>query len=587
MRQLNFSIDGIDELAARLAAQDVRSPAAEARSILVQIFAADGDPARLAAVARTVRDRLPQAVVIGATTVGEVLDGRTVIGTTTIALSFFDSTILSAVALDCPPGDEYAAGWRLGQAAAAVPDAAGILLFATPLSIDAAVLLRGLARGGCDLPVFGGGAGDYAASGHSLISFGTDVFAHGAVAVVLSGPGLSIEARTYLGWQPLSRPMTVTDVDGMLVRTIDDAPAFDVYRRYLGLTTAENFFLNALEFPFLTERGAQVLARVPVAVEDGGALRFVADIAPGETFRLGYGNPSLIVDDARGIRDVMADFVPDAVFLYTCGCRRFLMQDDTDLETRPFQTVAPTAGFYTYGEFFGRGGDLHLLNSAMVAVGLREGPSGPRSVADAERPAAAPGGVHDLYANQHARVVSRLVHFIGAVTDELNASNAELRLQSTTDRLTRVYNRRRLEQMLAEAMDRATASGDELAVVLVDIDHFKQVNDTHGHPAGDAVIVHLVDVIREALRGADIFGRWGGEEFLLILPETGAVSAVAIAEGLRERIAGSTFPLIDRKTASFGVAGHRPGDTVASLLARADQALYQAKRAGRNRVAIG
>lgn len=586
MRQLNFSIDGIEALAARLDRPDIRRQAAEARAVLVQIFSADGDRDWLGAVAGTVQGLLPDAVVVGTTTVGEVMDGRTVIGTTTIAISFFAEAGLSALGLDCPPGDEYATGWRLGQAAAAVPDAVGMLLVATPLSIDAAVLLRGLADTGLQLPVFGGGAGDYAASGRSLISFGADVFAHGAVAVVLSGRALAVEARTYLGWQPLSRPMTATSVDGTLLRTIDDAPAFDVYRRYLGLTGAENFFLNALEFPFMTERGGQELARVPVAVEEDGALRFVADIAPGETFRLGYGNPSLILGGAARVSGVMGDFAPDAIFLYTCGCRRFLMQDDTDLETRPFQVAGPTAGFYTYGEFFGRGGDIHLLNSAMVAVGLREGAPARAATAPPGEADVAAAGIHDLYANQHARVVTRLVHFIGAVTDELNASNAELRLQSTTDRLTRIYNRSRLEQMLAEALAHAAATDGELAIVLVDIDHFKQVNDTHGHHAGDAVIVHMVEVMRAPLRPCDVFGRWGGEEFLLILPEAGALSAAAIAETLRERVAASVFPVVGHKTASFGVAGHRAGDTVASLLARADQALYQAKRAGRNRVAV-
>jgi diguanylate cyclase (GGDEF)-like protein len=515
-----------------------------------------------------------------------VLDGRTVVGTTTIAISFFSASTLTAIALSCAPGGERAAGRRLGAEAAAVPDAAGMLLFATPLSIDAADLLQGIAEVAGELPVFGGGAGDYAASGHSLISFGTQVLHRGAAAVVLSGPQLNIEARTYLGWQPLSRPMTVTDVDGMVVRKIDDAPAFDIYRRYLGLTGDENFFLNALEFPFLTEREGQVLARVPVAIEQGGALRFVADIARGETVRLGYGNPSLIVADARGLRDVMDDFGPEAVFLYTCGCRRFLMQDDTDLETSPFQDVAPTSGFYTYGEFYGRGRNLHLLNSAMVAVGLREGDRPARRPRPIDTTATPASGIRDPYANQHARVVSRLVHFIGAVTEELNASNAELHLQSTTDRLTRIYNRHRLEQMLAETVSSVAATGEELAVVLIDIDHFKQVNDTHGHATGDAVIVHLVDVIRDALPPAAVFGRWGGEEFLLILPQTGAAAAGRVAEVLRDRIAVSAFPTVGHQTASFGVASHRAGETLENLLARADQALYQAKHAGRDRVAV-
>ncbi len=593
MRQLNFSIDGPGSLAARLDRPDMAALAAASRAVLVQIFSADGRPDRIADVARVVGEMLPAAVVVGISTVGEVLDGRTVIGTTTIAISFFATTRLTLLGGPCAPGGERAAGLDLGRAIAAVPDAAGVLLLATPISLDAAALLGGLSATCGALPVFGGGAGDYEVAGRSAMALGRDGFETGAAAVVFSGPDLRIEARTYLGWQALSRPMTATAVDGMVVRTVDDAPAFDVYRRYLGLVGDENFFLNALEFPFLVERGGETLARVPVAVEADGALRFVADIDQGETFRLGYGNPSLIVRDAHDIRAVMDDFGPEALFLYTCGCRRFLMQDDTDLETAPFQTVAPTAGFYTYGEFFGGDGQVHLLNSAMVAVGMREGVPAERPVPAFDAPGPGAGGIHDPYANQHARVVSRLVRFIGAVTDELNASNAELSRQSVTDRLTQAYNRGKLDQVLADEVARATAGGLELAIVLIDIDHFKQVNDTHGHHAGDAVIVLMVAVVQEVLGGRGVFGRWGGEEFLLILPGAGVAAAADLAEAIRARIAATDFAGVGRKTASFGVAGlsrgegPEPGDTVAALLGRADQALYRAKRAGRDRVAIG
>jgi len=587
MRQVNFSIDTLDSLAARLDTAELRAAAATASAVLVQIFSADGRAARIADVAGMVQDFLPAAVVVGISTVGEVLDGRTVIGTTTVAISFFATTRLTLVGGRCAPGGERAAGIGLGRAIAAVPEAAGVLLLATPISLDAATLLDGLSSTCGALPVFGGGAGDYEVAGRSAMALGRDGFETGAAAVVFSGPDLRIEARTYLGWQALSRAMTATAVDGMVVRTVDDAPAFDIYRRYLGLVGTENFFLNALEFPFLIERGGETLARVPVAVEADGALRFVADIGQGETFRLGYGNPSLIVRDAHDIRAVMDDFAPEAVFLYTCGCRRFLMQDDADLETTPFQTVAPTAGFYTYGEFFGRNGQVHLLNSAMVAVGMREGVPADRPLPVFDTPGPAASGIHDPYANQHARVVSRLVRFIGAVTDELNASNAELSRQSATDRLTQTYNRGKLDQVLADAVARAGAGGEDLAIVLLDIDHFKQVNDTHGHHAGDAVIVLMVAVVREVLAGRGIFGRWGGEEFLLILPGTGVAAAADLAEAIRARIAATDFAGVGRKTASFGVAGIGVGDTVTALLGRADQALYRAKRAGRDQVAIG
>lgn len=124
---------------------------------------------------------------------------------------------------------------------------------------------------------------------NSLVFSGSELFDKGAIAVVFSGTDLHIETKTYLGWRPLSRPMRVTKVNGLSVLRVDDQPAFDVYRRYLSIPNDDQFFLNALEFPFLFERDGELLARVPVATNEDGALQFVADIREGETFRLGYG----------------------------------------------------------------------------------------------------------------------------------------------------------------------------------------------------------------------------------------------------------------------------------------------------------
>ncbi|MBK1842326.1 GGDEF domain-containing protein [Azospirillum sp. YIM B02556] len=584
MRQRNLHFTDVATLSDALSSSDIREQGARARSILVQIFSAPTDRQWIETVAGEALRALPKAVVIGATTVGEVADGRTVVGTTTLALSFFDSTDLVPVAFACEPGEEHAAGSRIGRAAAGGGEPpAGLLLLATPLSLDAAQLLRGIADTAADVPVFGGGAGDYAVMGRSLVSLGTTCFERGAVAVLFFGSALAIERRTYLGWQPLSREMTVTGVEGTLVRTVDDGPAFDIYRRYLGIPDDRNFFLNGLEFPFLFQRDGQELARVPIAVEPGGALRFVADIGVGETFRLGYGNPSMIVAEARTIQDTMSRFAPEAVFLYTCGCRRFLMQEDADLETAPFQTIAPTAGFYTYGEFFGQGHGLHLLNSTMVAVGMREGP---RIAQGAAVPPAAelPAEVADPYANKHSRVVSHLVHFIDAVTRDLEASNRELTRLSITDKLTQLSNRAMLDVTLDKEISRSNRHGETFSVILIDIDHFKQVNDRHGHNVGDAVIVHVAQVMKRMLRDCDTFGRWGGEEFLAILPNTPSDKAEQVAETMRKAVQESRVPVVDSKTVSLGVTSFRIGDTPALLVGRADKALYGAKIAGRNRV---
>jgi len=192
----------------------------------------------------------------------------------------------------------------------------------------------------------------------------------------------------------------------------------------------------------------------------------------------------------------------------------------------------------------------------------------------------------DPYARQHVRVVSSLVRFIGTVTEELEKANQELEVLSVTDRLTRLYNRARIEVVLDKEADRVRRYGESLSVIMLDVDHFKRVNDEHGHDAGDAVLVTLARILKISLRSSDTVGRWGGEEFMIILPQTGSVQAMEVAEKVRVAIATAAFPVVAHKTASFGVATYDPAETVANLLVRADQALYAAKHGGRNRIEL-
>ncbi len=161
---------------------------------------------------------------------------------------------------------------------------------------------------------------------------------------------------------------------------------------------------------------------------------------------------------------------------------------------------------------------------------------------------------------------------------------SELRHLAARDQLTSLFNRRKLHESLAFEVTRAERYHRPLSVILFDIDHFKIVNDTHGHPAGDVALAGTGRWLQAAVRASDIPGRWGGEEFLVICPETGLEDAVRVAERLRQDYETQTFSTSDRLTASFGVATHARGRCVEDILQIADDALYRAKNGGRNRV---
>jgi diguanylate cyclase (GGDEF)-like protein len=161
-----------------------------------------------------------------------------------------------------------------------------------------------------------------------------------------------------------------------------------------------------------------------------------------------------------------------------------------------------------------------------------------------------------------------------------------LRAAASVDYLTGVANRRATTHLLQSALDRAHAGGMVVSVILLDIDHFKHINDTFGHDVGDQVLIQVPVILHEHLRAADTLGRWGGEEFVVVTNDTDAPAATLMAERLRAQIASYSFAQVGQRTASFGVAASVSGDTPESLMKRADQALYLAKQRGRNRVEV-
>ncbi len=168
---------------------------------------------------------------------------------------------------------------------------------------------------------------------------------------------------------------------------------------------------------------------------------------------------------------------------------------------------------------------------------------------------------------------------------QLALKNKELARLSTTDTLTGIPNRLQLNRLFKKEIDRSTRSGRAFSIILLDIDKFKCVNDQFGHQVGDATLISIAKLISEIIRKTDMVGRWGGEEFLVICPETEPDGAVILAENLRAQIEAIQFPFKKTLTASFGVSGFSPGDSPESLTKRADSALYEAKRKGRNQVA--
>lgn len=159
-----------------------------------------------------------------------------------------------------------------------------------------------------------------------------------------------------------------------------------------------------------------------------------------------------------------------------------------------------------------------------------------------------------------------------------------LKVLSTTDSLTGLWNRRTTEQLLEDEIARSQRHHSKLTMAIIDIDHFKQVNDTYGHNGGDTVLKEIAAEFQRIIRSYDIIGRWGGEEFVVICPETGRDVATELFDRMRRHIEEHIFSNGVKLTISIGTAEYRDSDSPSSLAIRADKAMYQAKHSGRNRV---
>lgn len=167
---------------------------------------------------------------------------------------------------------------------------------------------------------------------------------------------------------------------------------------------------------------------------------------------------------------------------------------------------------------------------------------------------------------------------------ELSQQNDDLEKLSYTDKLTGLKNRRKLDEIFELEINRTARYKTDFSVILIDIDHFKKVNDNYGHLSGDDVLKRIASIIQMNIRNTDTGGRWGGEEFIVMCPAVGLNGAASLAEKLRIEIERHDFPNGIEVTASFGVSASQEGDDVVDIIRRADNAVYKAKDDGRNRV---
>ena len=555
----------------------------EASGVLVQIYNPRPDIEE-ALLVRTLNQYFPHACISGMTSI-DIAEKDEVISELPLEISFifFQNTKLTQFEFDLSDSTSFESGRSLNEKLESFSNLKCLLICYAAKSSSINTFIHEFHH--CNIPIFGAKAGYNISKKNLAHVYGSKVYSQGIVVVAFSGESLSVYMDCNLGWQPIGIDMVVTKVDGnSIVEEIDNEPAVNIYSKYLRVDPNQYFLKNVCEFPLVFNRKNFSVARVPISYDEKGGLVFSSDIHLNDKFRLSYASKENIYAVSRQSALELSAFHPDAVFLFACGNIMQFLQENFETEVGIYKKYVKDLSVATVSAelFITHDGNGCDLNSTLVVIGLKENGDYQNTVITNHGPDSVSSEFCTL---GEIPFIERILTFLERTSQELNVRNLELKKIAFTDQLTKIYNRRQLEGALENVLT-YSQEGRSYGILFIDIDHFKNINDTYGHDIGDMVLVEVVNQIRSLMEDDHIFGRWGGEEFIYLVPDVDEKSLGNFGEKVRKIIENKKFSTVNHITVSVGVTLVNSEEAPASLLKRADQAVYEAKELGRNKVVL-
>ena len=575
--QRDARMSGIDRIKAELEMH-------RSKEILFHIYTGVTNREFLLEVIADLKEAFPDSHIAGAVSNGEIKDGHQVPNASVlISCMLFDTADIRVHMLTDVSSDPEGTAEKIYRLISGTENVRGVEFLHVARSYNPHLVMEKAQICDRTIHMFGGvAAGHDIANDPAYVISEEGVYEDAVVMVLYVGRGLWIDSDRTAGWNRLGQAFSVTKAEGNFLIEVNDKPAVHIYDRYLQIPQDENFVKEAAEFPLMLLQDGEQMLRHPVNLADQGSLQLAGDVRPGSRLYITYGNPSVIIEEVNRRCENVRQFEPQAVLLYSCAVRKQFWEDFVDNELEPFGKIAPCAGFFTGGEILRnmRTGKIFTHNITLLSIAMREGM---KTGNKAPRVA-----VDDTMLKGQASLVRRLAKLVKSTMDEVLALNDRLSHMATTDELTNLYNRREIEHRIVEAIAAAREAGEPVSLVMLDIDHFKNVNDTYGHDVGDQVLRNVSAILRNATRQEVGYcaGRWGGEEFFVLLPDTDVAQAEDFAERVRKTVESFDFKKLRRLTASFGVITPPADMPVNSVFKAVDDALYSAKENGRNQVVL-
>ncbi len=586
MKQLNFEIMKISKLNKVLSEVHQHTDGFSYSAILFHIYDYYFGEDKIKEAQNIILESFPDALIGGTSTNGDICEGHLVDSGMVVAVSIFESTDINVQLFKCNPGEESNIGTEIAEYIDTTANIKAAEILITLKSINSQIVLSQIEKCQSNITIFGGGsAGRDVSSTDTCVISNDDVSNNGVLIITYSGNDIFIDVHHAIGWKALGKKFTVTKIKDKRLYELDHIPAGKIYSKYLDIQLDENFFENILEFPLMSTQHGQEVLRLPFECSnEDNSILLAANMDEGTPVSLSYGDPDVIKDDVIKLLRKVRRFSPQAIFLYSCGVRRLYWKYLINKETGYFPTIAPVAGFYSSGEIMNMDGHIIEHHVTLIAISMREGKTGAVETSgrgDVDLPIPEEQQMHSQIS-----MVRRLANFINVTASELMEVNQQLQEIADTDELTQVYNRRMLNRLIGDAINRAQKYNLNMILGIIDIDNFKEINDTYGHNAGDLVLKTLAMAMYEEVEKlpSGIFGRWGGEEFLVLAPTLKLDDVADRIEAARQRIGNINIEGIGNRTISMGVTEFIPGDTLETFFKRADDALYEAKNTGKDKI---
>lgn len=567
MYRNTYTLQDIAELSGCIKAFQEAHPT-PAPYLSISIFTHWNDPALIQAMTDGLSKAFPRAAIAGLTTAGGIEDGQMNTG----------KTILSFMAFDESPVEVLHYNMK---------DLRAVEILETQLTGNVEPFLDAISALPPSVAIFGGGADTDDLNQPSYIFDKEAIMNEGFVIMLFRGT-VKVLTRSVLGWQPLGRQVTITAMDGNMVIKELDHIAVNFYEKYLKIDPSVDFDKKTLSFPLVVEKDGVELVRLPMSCRKDGSLVFNIALHVGDKLRMAYGDPNEIINGSRRVLGRIRDFGPQGMLLFSCVVRRYYLKDDVNQILSAYERITPAAGGYTRGEIDRIEGHVYTMNMNLVSAAFREETKDhKRTIADITGDPSHMENDPALNLDDFLSTVQCLVSFITVTSKELSDAYQKLAFVAGHDSLTDLLNRGRIEWVLRHLIEDTNKTHHTFSAIMIDIDFFKHINDTYGHSVGDDVLIRLADIMKSGVRPTDYAGRWGGDEFVILLPDTDIDQSEKVADRMRRNFAEADI-LPDGKavTASFGVTTSYEGETLESFYRRMDSALYTAKGAGKNQVIL-